>query len=83
MKTDLEAANQYHAYMQGFRDGAGISAMEPSFTQHSKPYMKTAYEDGYNDGCRERQKASAVASVRYNYTPSILRTCSRVGLNDE
>lgn len=66
----VERANRYHAYMEGWRDGAGIRAMRSEFDGHR---LRVDYEDGYAAGAKARSVARDEASARYHHEPSIMR----------
>lgn len=71
-----DKANNYHAYFQGWRDGAACRAMKEEAACHSNKAIADAYAAGYSDGRAARQVACAAASKRYGYGPSILRVQS-------
>lgn len=75
MKTpeEIAAANQWHSYMRGWKHGAGVKAMDPTFTGHSDVALRAAYEKGYTEARAAYNAAGARASELYGYEPSILR----------
>ncbi len=70
---EINAANNYHAFMRGWRDGATISAMRNEFTSHDNEAIKEAYLDGYANGRKMRGEASRAATKAYGYEPDILQ----------
>ena len=66
----VENANRYHAYMQGWRDGAQMRAKRDIHTMHR---LLPDYLAGYDDGVIARGHASHEATARFGYEPSILR----------
>jgi hypothetical protein len=68
------AAELYHSEFRGWRDGAGIRAMDPKFTEHpTRPDLKAAYELGYRRGTEDRREMSKTIASKYSYEPTILR----------
>lgn len=68
------SANKFHAYMRGWRHGAGFHSMDTKFTSH--PTLATTYTQGWEDGRRARALASQRAAKQFSYKPSILRNSS-------
>jgi hypothetical protein len=64
----------FACYMRGWHAGAGMRAMDPKFAEHkTRPDLKAEYERGYGDGRAAGGAASAEASARLGYTPTVLR----------
>jgi hypothetical protein len=61
----FSAADRYHLYLIGWRDGAGMKAIR----HHGYP----DYDKGYEEGRHALSAAGAAASKRTRYKPSILR----------
>ncbi len=70
--VDPDAANRWHAYMQGWRDGAATRAVR--IKDHPDTGIVDEYNLGYTDGYVARQEAAKAASARIGHQPSILRT---------
>jgi hypothetical protein len=79
-KQEIDAANQYGAYQQGWVAGAKVSAMDPKITGHDNELIKAAYEQGYNDGRVARQTAMQKAADKYGHRLSILRLTAEESL---
>lgn len=71
--TEIDAANRFHAWRSGWRDGAMRRAVDPAATGHSDAAMAQAYRDGYSEGARTARAADAAACERYGHAPTILR----------
>ena len=69
----IAAANRFHAWRSGWRDGAMRRAQNPAATRHSDPAMAQAYRDGYGEGYVAARAADAAACARYGHAPTILR----------
>lgn len=69
----IAAANRFHAWRSGWRDGAMRRAQNPAAVGHSDAAMATAYRDGYGEGARVAMAAVAAACERYGHAPTILR----------
>jgi hypothetical protein len=65
---EIEAANRYHAYFQGWRDGATAAAKK--YEGHR---LADIYNRGYADGLTARGEAARRASAEFGYVPSVLR----------
>lgn len=73
-RYDPKAADRYHAFRQGWRDGAGGRPMAEPFIKHAtRPDMVTAYQLGYEKGETAVSRALLAAQRKYSFTPSILR----------
>lgn len=70
----IAAANRFHTWRMGWRDGAMRRAQNPAATGHSDAAMAAAYEDGYGEGYRASKAADAAACERYGHRPTMLRT---------
>lgn len=75
MKTqqEIDAANQFHSFMKGWRAGAGSKAMDPKFTEHDNKLIVDAYNAGYKRGRVDMNIAAQSAAEAYGYTISYLR----------
>lgn len=71
--AEIDAANRFHTWRLGWRDGAMRRAQNPRTTGHPDEAMAQAYRDGYAEGTRTARAAGAAACERYGYTPTILR----------
>lgn len=71
--AEIVAANRFHAWRMGWRDGAMRRAMDPAATGHSDAAMAQAYSDGYSEGTRAARAATGAACERYGHRPTILR----------
>jgi len=73
-RYDPKAADRYHAYRSGWRDGAAGRMDDARFTEHpSRPDIIAAYNTGYTDGDGAASKAIRRAQRTYKFTPSVLR----------
>ena len=81
MKTqkEIDAANQFGAYQQGWAAGAAVRAMDPKTTGHANELIKAAYDQGYSDGRVARQTAMQKAADKYGHRPNILRLALEEG----
>lgn len=74
-RDTTKAANAYHSYMRGWRDGSSTTAMRSEFDQigrdTDRAYMREAYEAGYNDGGIAKSRASRRASRSYGRCDSL------------
>lgn len=71
--AEIDAANRFHAWRMGWRDGAMRRAQNPAATGHSDAAMAQAYRDGYGEGTRAARDANTAACERYGHRPTILR----------
>lgn len=71
VRRDTDAANRYHAYLRGFRDGASGHCTRREFGGH--PTLGDVYREGRTAGQNALGVALDVASERLGYRPSILR----------
>jgi hypothetical protein len=69
---EIDAANKYHTWCRGWRDGAGTRAMRPDHVAH--PTLGTTYNEAYAAGQEAARVMAVDASNRFGYTPSVLRT---------
>lgn len=76
VKPEVERANRYHAFLEGWRDGAATKAMRPEFKGHR---LGVDYEDGYHVGYVARGAAADEAAKRYGHRPDFLRLCDKDG----
>lgn len=72
-ESEILAANRFHTWRLGWRDGAMRRAMNPSAANHSDPVLAAAYREGYSEGTVAANTANAAACERYGYAPSVLR----------
>lgn len=61
-----ERARRHRAYMEGWRDGAGLRPMSDLYKGGS---YEIDYSDGFTEGCQARNGAMEFASDRYIYSP--------------
>lgn len=73
-REEIDAANKYHTWCRGWRDGAGMRAMREDHLVH--PTLGTTYSEAYAAGQAAARVMAEQASARFGYTPSILRTAS-------
>ena len=66
----------YMTYMRGWRHGAGTSALDPRFTEHTNVDVRNHYARGYGDGREACSVAGERASKMTGYKPSVLRLAS-------
>ncbi len=71
--AEIDAANRFHSWRLGWRDGAMRRAMNPAATGHSDAAMAQAYRDGYGEGTHAARDANTAACERYGHRPTILR----------
>jgi hypothetical protein len=71
--AEIDAANRFHTWRSGWRDGAMRRAMSPAATGHSDPSIATAYRVGYAEGYDAAKAANSAACERFGHTPTILR----------
>jgi hypothetical protein len=68
------AADEYQSYMRGWKNGACVNAMDPTFTtRDAADLMRIEYEAGYTAGRAARNVAAIMATARTGYEPSVLR----------
>lgn len=77
--AEIAAANAFHSWRMGWRDGAMRRAKNPAATGHADPALATAYRDGYAEGTAAAGAANAAACARYGYTPTMLRVADEEG----
>lgn len=70
---EILAANRFHSWRLGWRDGAMRRAMNPRAADHSDLVIAAAYREGYCDGTVAANAANAEACERYGHSPTILR----------
>ena len=71
--AEIDAANRFHSWRLGWRDGAMRRAMNPAAANHSDLVLAAAYREGYSEGTVAANTANAAACERYGYAPSVLR----------
>jgi len=71
--AEIDAANRFHSWRLGWRDGAMRRAQNPAAAGHSDAAMAQAYSDGYAEGTIAARAANAAACERYGHSPTILR----------
>ena len=74
LDEQLLAAKTYMAYMMGWGHGAAHRPMDTRATGHENTGIRDAYATGYRIGLAARNIASADATQRTGYTPSISRS---------
>lgn len=72
--NEIDAANRFHAWRSGWRDGAMRRAQNPAATEHSDAAVAQAYRDGFAEGYMAAGAANTAACERYGHNPMILRT---------
>lgn len=72
--AEIDAANRFHAWRSGWRDGAMRRAQNPAAAEHSDKAMAQAYRDGFGEGYMAAGAANTAACARYGHNPMILRT---------
>jgi len=77
--AEIAAANCFHAWRMGWRDGAMRRAANPAATGHSDAAMAQAYRDGFAEGFKTAGAANAAACERYGHAPAILRAEAAMG----
>lgn len=70
---EIDAANRFHSWRLGWRDGAMRRAQNPAAEGHSDGALAAAYCDGYTEGYAAARAANAAACERYGHRPTILR----------
>jgi len=70
---EIHAANCFHVWRQGWRDGAQRRMVSSVATGHSDPRLAATYRDGYAEGTAAAKAADKAACERYGYAPSPLR----------
>lgn len=68
---EIDAANKYHTWVRGYRDGFGSLAKRKDHIDHPKfgaVYLE-AYDAGHDAGNKMREEAA----TRFGYVPSVLR----------
>jgi len=71
---DPKCADRYHAYRQGWRDGASGRPRAKPFIEHAtRPDMIAAYVAGYEAADWVTSKALLRAQWKYKFTPSVIR----------
>ena len=75
MKTqqEIDAANQFHSFIMGWKDGASSRAMDPKFTGHDNKLIVAAYDAGYGRARKDINAVAEEAAKTYGYTISYLR----------
>lgn len=69
---DLDAANRWRAYTQGFRDGAGSRGGRDRASGWPSA-LADVYHEGYTAGQRALGVAVDAAPERFGFRPSVLR----------
>lgn len=72
-KEEIDAANQFHSFMRGWKDGAGTRAMDTKCTEHDNPLIRAAYSAGYKRAREDLNLVAQSAAEAYGYTISYLR----------
>lgn len=73
MSNNPDAANQYYAFMYGYRHRCGGKPLDPKFTKHTDPKMQAAYAAGWSAAQVNMNAASKWAQENYGFEPSIIR----------
>lgn len=69
----IRAANQWHAYMRGWKHSAGGHAQDELHSKHENSEIREAYREGYADAKEAKRNAARYATRLYGHEPSILR----------
>ena len=72
-KNTVDAGNQFHSFMKGWKDGASSRAMDPKATEHENPLIRAAYDAGYGKARKDLNAVAEEAAKTYGYTISVLR----------
>lgn len=72
-RNDIDRANRYHAYLQGWRCGAKGGTPDAKITGHHAELLAAAYIAGLRAGRLAFNHAARYATREYGHTPSILR----------
>ena len=67
------AAGRYHAYFRGWAHGAGLRALDSTFTNNENLFMRKEYAAGYRAGTTARRRMSSRLEARTGHHPSLLR----------
>lgn len=70
---EIHAANCFHSWRSGWRDGAMRRATNPAATGHSDIRLAEAYREGYAEGTADAGAANRAACERYGHVQKILR----------
>lgn len=80
-REQIDAANKYHTWIRGWRDGATGRAKRPDHANH--PTLGTTYNEAYMAGIHAAGAMSTEAAKRFGHVPSILRGGETNGTSDE
>lgn len=61
------AKNQFLGYVEGWKAGAAVHAMNPSFSKSQNVELRDAYNQGYSDGRDAYRIASDDAAESYGH----------------
>lgn len=67
----IDAANRYHTWVRGYRDGFGSLAKRKDHEQH--PTLGDVYREAYEAGHVAGNQMRTEAAARFGHEPSILR----------
>lgn len=62
-----------YTYMAGWRDGAGLKAINPARAEHNNKELSDEYFRGHIDGCDSRRRAAKAAQERLGVKFDVLR----------
>lgn len=71
-REQIDAANKYHTWCRGYRDGFSCLAKRKDHAQH--PTLGETYREAYDTGFIAGNKMREEAAKRFGYATSILRT---------
>lgn len=72
-QAEIDARNQFAAFMQGWKCGAVAGMPDKRATEHTNLHIRAAYNHGYSSGATARGSAMSQASEEYGYELSPLR----------
>lgn len=71
-QEEVDAANKYHTWCRGYRDGFGCLAKRKDHAEH--PTLGETYREAYDMGHVAGNKMREEAAKRFGYASSVLRT---------
>lgn len=71
-QEEIDAANKFHTWVRGYRDGFGCLAKRKEHVEH--PTLGDTYREAYDAGFVAGDEMRVAAAKRFGYEPSILRT---------
>lgn len=76
---EIDAGNEYAAFVKGWTVGARAGAPDPRAVEHDNKRIANSYNDGYSKGVADRNAAQRMASLRSWYSPSPMRDANIPG----